>query len=201
MNNKTKKGFKEVNIKKSKQEIIYFTKLLYKKNYVVASEGNISYRISNDKILITASGVLKDRISEDDIIIIDKNGTPIRSNKIPSSEKFAHLQIYNERLDVNVIIHAHPIFTIIQTMDNEFFKNMWLPEANIFLKNPKILPPAQPSSKETAQVISGNCNDTNILIIQKHGIFTYGKSLEEAFNLLEITEKYCKIDYFLKLKK
>ena len=56
-----------------KQAIIQAAKQLYNKNLLAACDGNISYRVSDDLILITPKGRPKNTLSEDDFAIIDIN--------------------------------------------------------------------------------------------------------------------------------
>ena len=61
-------------IKQAKEKIIEVGKLLYDKGYNVGKDGNISMRIDSEHILITQSGALLGFLSEDDLVIVDKEG-------------------------------------------------------------------------------------------------------------------------------
>ena len=50
--------------RKISKKIIEIAKSLHNKNYLAAADGNISYRISSNKILITPSGLSKSELND-----------------------------------------------------------------------------------------------------------------------------------------
>jgi ribulose-5-phosphate 4-epimerase/fuculose-1-phosphate aldolase len=98
------------------------------------------------------------------------------------------------------VVHAHPFFTVLATViGKDPFKKVFLSEAAMFLKDVRIVPYAKPSTTEGSDAIRNLCSGSNILIIEKHGSFTYGNDLHTAFSLLEILEKYCSMHYHAEL--
>ena len=85
-----------------KQEIIEFGKQLYEKDLTFATSGNISVK-TDDGILITASGTSLGRLEEDDIVLMDFDGSVIGAGK-PSCEKMLNVEVYKQRHDVKSII-------------------------------------------------------------------------------------------------
>jgi L-fuculose-phosphate aldolase len=184
----------------AKRKIAEFSRLLYESGYVTATEGNISIRIAGNRVLISPSGYMKRFISYRDIVEIDMNGNPVKGNKNPASERFTHLEIYAHNPEIKAVVHSHPEFTVLSSaLNRDPFSTPFLSEAAMFLSGVKYAPFASPSTKEGASVIRDVCKDTRIIIIEKHGIFTYGVSIEEAFSLTELTEKVARMDFFARL--
>jgi L-fuculose-phosphate aldolase len=182
-----------------KKEIVFFSQLAYKRKYTVGGEGNISLRIAADRFLITPSGILKPLLTPEDLVTIDAKGKTISGKQKPSSELFTHLEIYQQNPDTKAIIHAHPFFAVLETvLGNDPFAKPFLAESVLFLDRIKIFPYAAPASTDGAESIKNRCADTNALIIEKHGSFTCGKNLSEAFSLLEIIEKCASMHYHAK---
>ena len=94
-----------------RKEIIKYCVLMYENNYVVASDGNISVRISEGHFLITPSDKRKAELEYKDLIVINKEGNVIEGNFTPSKEMWMHIWIYEMRPDVNAVIHAHPPYS------------------------------------------------------------------------------------------
>jgi L-fuculose-phosphate aldolase len=184
----------------AQKEICQYAKLLYEREYSVASEGNISFRLDANRILITPSNMIKSFITEKDLVEIDMQGNTIKGKRKPSTERFTHLEIYKNNPETRAVVHAHPFFTVLTTVIGEDpFKKLFLAEAAMFLKDVRIAPYAKPSTTEGSDAIRNLCRGSQILIIEKHGSFTYGKDLHTAFSLLEILEKYCSMHYHAKL--
>src|SRR5450759_2086605 len=87
--------------------IVEVGKLLYERSYVVSSDGNVSMRISEDRVLATPTMMCKGRMAEDDLALTDMEGKPV-SDKRASSELAMHLLIYKMRPDIKAVCHAHP---------------------------------------------------------------------------------------------
>lgn len=183
-----------------RRKIADYSKLMYQQGYVAASEGNISCRTSDNHVLITPSRFNKNFITEKDIVQIDMNGDLLEGLHKPTTERFTHLEIYRQNPDVRAIVHAHPFYTVLATvLGYNPFEKCLLSEAGMFLKNVKIAPYAKPSTKDGAAVIEALCRETRILVIERHGSFTYGSDLSDAFSSLEIMEKSAKMDYYARI--
>src|SRR5574341_1725423 len=91
------------------RQIVQTCHLLYSKGFVTATDGNVSARLGNGNVLITATGLNKGDVTESDVVELKADGSPVTISKKASTELDMHLFIYNERPDVNAIVHAHPI--------------------------------------------------------------------------------------------
>lgn len=189
-----------MNLSEIKKKIVDYTKLIQLRGYTVASEGNISVRLPDGTFLITPTKIIKDFIVEDDLVIIDKEGNLVFGTKKPTSERFTHLAIYQKRPDIQVIVHAHPQYTILTTvLDSSPFESVFLSEAAMFLKKVAFARFAKPSTIEGAEAVREVCIDSDVIVIDRHGSFTFGNDVESAFSLLEILEKYCRMHYLASL--
>ena len=90
------------------EELCQVCRLLYRRGYVVGHDGNVSLRLGGDRILITPSGVSKGRVEPEMLVVCDLQGQVLSGDRYPSSELAMHLLLYQERPDVNGVVHAHP---------------------------------------------------------------------------------------------
>ena len=166
---------------------------LYRQGFIVATEGNISVRLSRHEIIATRSGVCKGELEAKNFTHIDPKGVLLNNGPEPSTEIKLHLKVYQDRPDINCIIHAHPPYAISMTLTENLLSKPYLPESVILLGAVPIVPYARPSTEEVPRSISGYIKQTDILILERHGTVTLGKSLTEAFQKLEILEKTVRI--------
>lgn len=179
------------------REIIKYSKLLYEREYCVASEGNISFRLGTDKILITPTKVLKAFITEKDLVEIDMKGNQTGGICKPTTERFTHLEIYRQNPDIKAVVHAHPFYTVLSTvLGTDPLDKIFLSEAAMFLKDVCFAPFAKPSTTEGSEAVRNLCAGKNAIVIDRHGSFTCGNDLQSAFSILEVLEKYCKMAYY-----
>src|SRR5437870_11939304 len=90
----------------TRRDLIRICHLMYERSYVVSSDGNVSVRLDDGRILATPTMTCKGRMTEDLIAITDVAGRSLNDRRA-SSELAMHLLIYGERPDVRAVCHAH----------------------------------------------------------------------------------------------
>ncbi len=186
-----------------RQEIVLVGKLLYERGLIVATDGNISARLDDDRILITPSGLCKGLMTPDQLIIIDLAGrkvgpdTPANKDLKPTSEITMHLEAFKQRPDVLAVVHAHPPHAIALSIAGISLADCMLPEAIVFLGLTPTTPYATPSSEENARAIRQVITGHDALILQRHGSLTVGSSPLNAFYRTETLEQIARVTYLL----
>ena len=159
--------------------------LLYQKDFVYATNGNISVR-SQDKVYITATGLCKGELSSQDILVTDLTGKVSRGE--PSIELGMHLGIYRKRPDVCAVILAHPFFTNLIGIQPGALNLSALPNMEGHLKDVVFLKFAKPGSHELAKAVTDAVGKADIVVIHRYGTVTVGDSLNSARYKLERLE-------------
>lgn len=86
---------------------------LYARGWLPATSGNLSMRLSQTRVLVTASGRHKGRLREDDFLVVDLDGQPISPGR-PSAETLLHTQLYALLPTVDTVLHCHsPTATVL----------------------------------------------------------------------------------------
>lgn len=181
--------FKEEELRK---EICKIMRRLYKRNLISSIGGNVSV-IEREKsfVLITPAGADKDELEPFDIVKVDLSGKVIGRGK-PSSETMNHLKIYNLRPDINVIIHAHPPFSI-GIISSGYIPKVITPEYALLLSDLKVV--NFTTSYEGSNNLSfiKSFEKSNTVMVKNHGLFSIGNSLMECFSRVEILEDVSKM--------
>lgn len=181
---------KAVQIKKQLVEICH---RIHSKGFVAATDGNVSVRLDRNKILCTPSSLPKEKIKISDLMILSLEGEIISGKRKPSTEIKMHLAIYKNREDVNAVIHAHPVYATAFASSKLALDVPFLPEVILSIGKVPLCKYATPSTEEVVQSILPFISETNLLLLQNHGVVTYGKTLDEAYYLLEKLEHTAKI--------
>jgi L-fuculose-phosphate aldolase len=176
-----------------RQQIVDIGKQMYDKRFIVATDGNLSIRLSPDRFLVTPSGVCKGNLHVDDLLLVDKEGRKLQGDKKPTSELTMHLCVYRQRSDVQAVIHAHPPFVIACSVAGLSLSNFFLPEVIYSLGTIPTVPYATPGTEAGAGAIQEAIREHDALILPYHGSLTVGRNLEEAFQKLEQMEHVAKI--------
>lgn len=183
----------DMEIDEIKLEIIKYGRLLYEKDYITATDGNLSVRLEDGNILITPTGFRKAELTPEDLIVVDTEGNIVDGSRKPSMEMWMHLWSYESRSDISAIIHAHPPFLTAYSFQMPREYEPQLPEVKDYIGPLGFVPYRPAGSRELAEFVKEKAPDHNVLILQKHGVVCFGKSLFEAFNALERVEFEFKI--------
>jgi len=167
--------------------IIQAGRVLYEKNLLAGFDGNISLRFG-EQILITASETYKGFLSKADLVLIDYHGNVIEGSKKPSTEFRLHAKVYQERPDVQAVIHAHPPKSTAMTIAEIPFIPCLTAEAYLMLGLIPAAPYQAPGRQELADSIEPYVNQSDVILLQKHGAVTYGRDLFYCLDRLEKTE-------------
>lgn len=176
-----------------KKDIVEICHKLHSKGMVSATDGNVSVRISKDKIICTPTTLPKEKVQTRDLITLTLDGEQISGNRKPSTEIKMHLAIYKKRKDVNAVVHAHPVYATAFASSKLALDLPVLPEVILNLGVVPVCEYSTPSTEEVVKSISPFIEKTNLLLLQNHGAVTYGQDLEEAYYLMEKLEHTAKI--------
>jgi L-fuculose-phosphate aldolase len=177
-----------------------FITRLYEKGLTTSLGGNISLRIG-EFVLITPSGADKGRLSPDDIGIISMSGENFTPEIKLSIETEMHLSVLRNRTDISAVIHAHPTIATLFTAIDADIDTTLTAEAFATLRFPLKAPYALMGSKQLAYSISQAIMNSNVVLMENHGVLTVGKSLLEAFIRMEVLESTAKMNWILRSYK
>lgn len=173
-------------------------KALYARGWVPATSGNFSARYDHDKIAITVSGRDKGALTPEDIMTIDFQGRAVNNRK-PSAEALLHTVIYTHFPETYAVLHTHSLnATLISRLSNN---ELTLSGYEILKAFDRI------NTHETSICIPIFLNDQDIarlshkvvmylennppifgFLIAGHGLYTWGRSIQETLRYLEAFE-------------
>jgi L-fuculose-phosphate aldolase len=172
---------------------------LYQKGFVTATDGNVSARLRNGNILTTTTSINKGRVTEADLVEVTLQGEAVVAHRKPSMELGMHLFIYQQRSDVEAVVHAHPPYaTGFATARIALDKNI-LPEVVFGLGSVPLAQYATPSTGEVAESIAPFVQTSNAILLQNHGVVTYGADLDDAFFKMEKVEHAAHIAFVARM--
>ncbi len=177
-----------------RDEIIHVCRLMWEKDYLAATDGNVSVRLDEDRFLVTPSGFSKGHLKPEQLLVIDWDANVVgplygaNRHLRPSSEIILHLEAYRRRPDIRSVVHAHPPMAVALSIAGISLAQCMLPEVVMTLGLIPTTAYATPASPEGAQVIAGIIEHYDALILQRHGSVTVGESPWKAYLKLEKLE-------------
>lgn len=176
-----------------RRNIIEYGKRLYERNYVGGTEGNISVQLGNSKVLITPTGKNLGYLKPSELVMISAKGKKLSGKLLPSSEYKLHLAIYAHRHDIKAICHAHPLYATAFAVAGLTMDKLILPEIIMTLGTIPLIEYGTPGTIELFEKMCCRIKNHDAFLMKNHGVLTVGKDLEDAFNKMELVERYAMI--------
>lgn len=187
-----------MNEETARREIVRVGQLMYERSYVVSSDGNISVRLDDGRIVATPTMTSKGRMTEDSLALTDIEGKPL-SDRRASSELAMHLLIYRERADIKAVCHAHPPHGTAFAVAGLAIDQPILSEVILTLGCVPLADYGTPSTNELTEAMRPLVKHHNALLMANHGAVAYGADLWQAFDRLETLEHTARIAILARL--
>jgi len=183
-------------IKSLKEQLIATGRMLWEKDLGSALNGNLSARVDNDVILLTAHATCFGMLKDSDLVLMKLNGEILDGGKV-STEKLMHTEIYQNFPAANAVIHTHTPYINGYFLNNSTFQPSTF-EARFTLGDVKGIPQTTPSVTDAAPLIEA-FKANSIVVLRNHGVVAMGHSLFDCFLFVQTLEEQVKIDAIGKL--
>jgi methylthioribulose-1-phosphate dehydratase len=167
------------------------------------TSGNLSARVGEFRpdrfhFAITASGKDKSRSTPEDFLFVDQDGRPAEATALkPSAETLIHCEIYR-LTGCGAIAHVHTVFNNI--VSEWFWERRAVPvhgvelikAFNIWEEEASIDVPILPNHADVPRIVPEVSArlDPRVpgILLRKHGVYAWGRTIEEAKKHLEAFE-------------
>ncbi|MFZ0819531.1 MAG: class II aldolase/adducin family protein [Candidatus Acidiferrales bacterium] len=176
-----------------RHDICMVGRWLYEQGFVPATDGNLSVRLSENRILTTPAGTCKGRLDPREAVITDMEGRRLEGRCEPSTELGMHLLIYRLRRDVNAVCHAHPPIATGFAAAGSSLEKPLIAEMVVNLGPVPLAPYAEPGSHALRDSLEPFVRQHDAILMANHGVVTYGTDLLTAFRRMECVEHCARI--------
>lgn len=157
-------------------------------NLAWGNAGNISARTGEHSCLITASGIRMGALADDDLVEVrwpDDGATYARK---PSKEVPMHTAIYQERPEINAILHSSPFHATVLACSKFDLPPGLFVEAMYYLERVARVPYFHPGTRDLGEAVRAAAKRANVLLLENHGVIVCDVSVREAFIGLQVLE-------------
>lgn len=180
-------------LQQERNEIVRYGNDLITHGLTTGSGGNIS--ICNREaglVALTPSSMSYSDITPEDVVVVDLQGNTVEGERRVTTELSMHLIVYNNRPDVNAIVHTHSIYaTAVACMGWDMEPVHYLMAmAGPVVKCSKYATYGTPELADYALEALGN---RGACLLGNHGLLAVGPSVERAFSTAEHLEYVAKL--------
>ena len=186
------KLFNSAQAERVKEEICDIGRRIWMREYCDGNGGNISCRIAPDAFICTPTGVSKGFLKPEMMCMVDGKGNQTAGSWKRSSEITTHLAIYHSTPEAVSVCHAHPCHAGAFAIKGLQPPARLIPELEVFVGTVAMAEYRTPGSPEMAESIKPLAPNHQSIIMGNHGVITWGKSVEDAYFKMEITDAYCR---------
>ena len=182
-----------------KKEVIEAGKKLKEYKLITLTGGNVSGRDKETGyIVMTPSGMEYDLLNLEDLTVTDLDGNLIEGIRKQSSDLKTHLQIYRAKEEINGIIHTHSSFASCFAVLNESIPVTSTTMANEIGGEVPVSKYAPVGSDDLGINIIEKIGEQKAVLLESHGVFTYGKNVAHALIAAVMLEDAAKVYYLAK---
>ena len=183
--------------------------LLPKYNLVTFTWGNVSEIDPETKLFaIKPSGVEYEKLTPDDMVIMDLNGNKVEGKYNPSSDTATHLELYKAFPDIKGVVHTHSSYATSWAQAGRSIPCYGTTHADYIYGE---VPCVRCLTKE--EIEEAYEKNTGILIVNEfkrlekdpvavpgvlcknHGVFTWGKDAHDAVHNAVVVEEVAKMAF------
>jgi L-fuculose-phosphate aldolase len=172
------------------KQIVEVCRLVYARGFVGGSDGNVSMRISKNRILTTPTGMSKRIVKPGDLVVCDLEGRKISGKREPTSEIIMHCYAYQKRPDIRGVVHGHPPAATGFAAAGVALDKFVLPEVIVFLGQIPLIKYTTPGTAEVCEPLARYIGRFDAFLLENHGVVTICVDVMQAYSKMEIVEMF-----------
>src|SRR5260370_19318422 len=155
-----------------RKQVARLGKWLYRLGFVRGTAGNLSVRLGPDRILATPTAMSKGLLKASDMVVVDMQGRRVSEGRNVTSEIGMHLVIYQQRPDVQAVVHAHPPIATGFASCGLGLEEPLCSEIIMSLGSIPLAPYATTGTEEVASSIQPLIVDHDAVLLANHAVWT-----------------------------
>ncbi len=174
-----------------KRRIVDMGRRMWQKGYTDGNGGNLTIRVGDNLVLCTPTLMSKGFMQPEDMCLVDFDGKQLAGRMKRTSEVMTHLGIMRRQPEAKACCHAHPPHATAFAVAKVSPPTCLIPEAEVFLGVIGSSKYCTPGSPENADTVGEAAIEHQAVLMENHGVITWGKDIEDAYWKMENTDAYC----------
>ena len=176
-------------LQEEREQVVAYCKKLITQGLTKGTGGNISI-CNREKGLfaISPSGIDYFETEPEDVVVMDLQGRVVDGKRKPSSEHELHRLYYENREDINAVVHTHSVYcTVLAVLREELPASSYLVA---FARGPNVRcgDYASFGTRELAEITYKAMEGRNAALMANHGLLAGAEDILNAFNIAEQIE-------------
>ncbi|MFP4541022.1 MAG: class II aldolase/adducin family protein [Opitutales bacterium] len=178
-------------IEELKRRMCAMGERMWQKGYTDGNGGNLTLRVGDNLVLCTPTLVSKGFMTPEMMSLVDMEGKQLAGKFKRTSECMTHLGIMKRQPAAKACCHAHPPHGTAYAVAKVAPPTCLIPEAEVFLGVIGRAEYKTPGTPENADAVGEAAVDHQAVLMENHGVITWGKDIEDAYWKMENVDAYC----------
>ncbi|MEN2975372.1 MAG: class II aldolase/adducin family protein [Candidatus Caldarchaeales archaeon] len=181
-------------------DVIHVSKSLFEMGLVKSTFGVVSEIIPDTNyVVITPSGFRKEKVTKENLIIVDLDGKVVLGDLRPSTETPMHVYIHKHVKEAKCVIHSHsPMATVFAILKRDIpcitSEQAFMFGGRIPVVKKYSLPGT--SNIEELESIAESLRNSKAALLPRHGVIVHGEGAEEALDNAIVVEDIAQMAIF-----
>lgn len=172
-----------------RQQVCSLHAELVRNRLVAWTSGNVSGRNpESGLVVIKPSGVRYERLTPENMVVVDLHGKVVEGSLKPSSDTAAHVYVYCQRADVNGVVHTHSEYATAWAAVGRPIPPVLTAICDEFGGAIPVGAYAEIGGDAIGREILRSIGDSPAILMKNHGVFTIGRTAEEAVKAAVMVE-------------
>ena len=176
-----------------KEQLVRCIRML-ERSGIMDYNGHASMRLDDGRMLINVGNCQRSRLTPDDILTIDFDGNVLEGEGRPPLEFHLHAGVYKARPDVDAAIHCHPKWSTVPSTAGQEYLPVYA-QGSLVYPLPVLDSPDSINNTQMARRLTDTLGDRPAALMKAHGVVTTGKTIVDAFVLLNYLEENAERQY------
>ena len=133
-------------------------------------------------------------MTDDDVVVYDAFGRSIERRRKPTVEMLMHISIYQNRPEINAVIHTHPVYSLVYAAQGRDVPLILDEAAQTLGGVVKCAEYALPGSPALAKnCIEALGQTAKACLLRCHGAVCLGEDFDEALTVAEVLETTARV--------
>jgi ribulose-5-phosphate 4-epimerase/fuculose-1-phosphate aldolase len=163
---------------------------------VVATSGNVSLRVDDERLVVSASGSELAELGPGDVSVLALDDGALLHGPRPSIESTMHRAVYRARPEAAALIHGQsPAATLLACCDAPPRDLGFTPEIPAYIREHAYVPYARPGSEALAESVARAFKDPDVTVVQmgNHGQMVAASEWRRAVWRAVFFERACRM--------
>ena len=176
-----------------KQALIDAARELLRRGLVEGTSGNLSARLSRDRVVLTPSSYPYERMTANDLVVTDLDGNPLEGERPPTSEKALHLACLRAHSEIGAVIHSHALYSSMFAVAHQPIPCV-IEEFDVYVGGEvPVADYRMTGSDELGEEVARHVGDRAAVLMANHGLLSVGRDIDEAMKVASLVERTARI--------